>query len=52
MPQAAAHLDAVEDGHRDVEHDRVGVGSRDAGQAVGAVLGQLDLVALERQRTP
>ena len=50
LPEAAAHLDAVDDGHRDVEHDRVGGGSGDAREPVGAVLREIDLVALERQR--
>ena len=50
VPEAAAHLDPVEDWHRDVEHDRVGARSRDVREPVGAVLREIDLVALERQR--
>jgi CRP/FNR family transcriptional regulator, cyclic AMP receptor protein len=49
-PHAAADLKAVKAGHRDVEDDRVGRRSRHAIQGLDAVGGEVDLVALERQR--
>ena len=50
VPEAAAHLDPVDDGHGDVEHDRVRAGSCDACEPVGAVLREVYLVTFERQR--
>ena len=48
--QPPADLDAVDVGHADVEHDRVGDGGRDLRERLLAALGHLHLVAGQRQR--
>ena len=50
-PQQPAHLETVDVGQTDVEHDRVREAAVDLGQRLGPALGQLHLVTGERQRT-
>ncbi len=50
LAHAAAHLEAVEPGHRDVEDHRVGGRGRERVERLLAVGGERDLVAVEPQR--
>jgi hypothetical protein len=49
--QAPAHLEAVDPGHQEIEHNRVDALGRQHVERFGALASKADLVALQRECT-